>query len=604
MLQTVLVLLIVGWNALLPGAAVPTAGTGTAAARTICELHLQGFVTRPGIKAAHLSCYHGSIAAAARPDLRQALAGGGSNGVVWSRDAECQRQVEDDRCLLAVCGKGSVTLKSPIVTGLIDTDPEGGTAVCVVQGSNVTFHNGRFSNCTNVRPIKMDGQAAVQIINCTFTGNNMLPSGKCGGALSIRQGTAGIYASRFTHNKAGDGGAICAVGSSKILIMPSNLTGTYRSARHKVQVDNRVAQRPCAAPLDERARLHMVQSTLSRGVAGNLGGAVAVSGNSSATIVNTVIVNASVAAGGRAGGGCISVWGRSNLTLNGTSLEGCNAGYDEDEGDGLMGGGIDANEWSTVLLSNTSLVRNTAGLGGGVCLSDYSSIALQGVIFTNNKANYGGGLALLGKATLTLRDSPMPTRFQGNRAIDCGGGIFLNSYTAGNLSIHTQALSRQMAGNTAPRSADVCVAANKVEVLGSNSSLDNFIPSLDGQAGLLHVTLRVTSDGGIPSDDPVQVLVTDSRNTTVSTQNVAAGFSSDSQGVRQVALSIRHPPGELTGTLGLYVLTICWLNALQPGDKASVLYSTSKLPATHLQWSRSMHNSCTTMWRLWHNHNA
>jgi len=328
------------------------------------------------------------------------------------------------------------------------------------------------------------------------------------------------------------------------------LTGTGRN----VFLDNFAEVMAGDIGVDGSVRLHMVQSTLSRGVAGNGGGAVALIGNSSATIINTVIVNATVAADGTDGGGCIATWGHSKLTLIGTTLEGCTAG---DGDSSLKGGGIDANEWSMILLSNTSILSNTAGTrGGGVCLSDNSSIVLQGAFFTNNKASYGGGLALTGSATMAVRDSTMPTRFQGNRATDCGGGIFLDSYSAGNLSVHTQALSRQMAGNTAPRNADVCVAANKVEVLGSNSSLDNFIASLDSKAGLLYVTLRVTSAGGLPSDDPVQVVVTDSHNTTVSTQTVAAGLSSDSQGIRQVALRLRHPPGELTGTLGLHVLTL------------------------------------------------
>jgi len=187
-------------------------------------------VNRSGIKAAQLSCHHGSIAAAARADLRKALAGDGSNGVVWSRDAECQRQVDDESCLLAVCGKSNVTFKTPTITAL--KDPKGVTAVCVIQGSNVAFQNGTFSNSTNVRPIKVDGRmAAVDIINCTFTGNNVLPS-KYGGALSIPQGTVVIQASRFTHNKAVAGGAIYAEGSAQISIMPNNQTGTYRSAHH------------------------------------------------------------------------------------------------------------------------------------------------------------------------------------------------------------------------------------------------------------------------------------------------------------------------------------------------------------------------------------
>lgn len=322
--------------------------------------------------------------------------------------------------------------------------------------------------------------------------------------------------------------------------------------------------------LDKSASLYMVQSTLSRGVAGNDGGAIALYVNSSAIILNSVIANASIPASGEGGGGAVSISGHSKLTMEGTTLEGCTChGFD---GLGLMGGAIYASDEAMVSLANTSVTRNAASKGGGICMSgnssivmkrvvfssnqartggavqicDSSSTTLQGVVFTNNTASdSGGGLTVVNNATLAVRSS-LPTRFQDNSAASCGGGMFVNSGTPDSLTSH-ELLLIQMENNSAPRSADICVAASKVDVVGSNSSLDNFITSIDSQGGLLYVILRVDSGICIPSDSPFQVTVVDGRNNTLSTHTLAAAVPVEGSGglvTHQVAVKLRHPPGE------------------------------------------------------------
>ena len=95
-----------------------------------------------------------------------------------------------------------------------------------------------------------------------------------------------------------------------------------------------------------------------------------------------------------------------------------------------------------------------------------------------------------------------------------------------------------------PKSMSRLCMSSILQVLGSNSSLDEFVTSTDSQGGLLHLTLNVTGAQGLPSDEGVKVSLLDEANTTLYTESVKSAKGGDAPAERTVSLKLRQPPGE------------------------------------------------------------
>lgn len=229
-------------------------------------------------------------------------------------------------------------------------------------------------------------------------------------------------------------------------------------------------------------------------------------------------------------GGDVAVM-MASMLISGAQFRGSSAAF---------GGAISAVQ-SSLILSGTTISNCTAQqLAGGLHVRDAAAI-LENTTFSYNRAGeYGGGLALFGNASLHLMGVSC---FQHNRAKSCGGGILIESAkltsTNGNGSIAVRLLDAS--DNTATYAADTCVAAKKVAVVGTDANLDAFVTSLDSEGGLLRVTLNVSGTQGLPADDPIQLTIFNSKGKAISTQRLDGKVEN---GLRQVAIKLRQPPGE------------------------------------------------------------
>jgi hypothetical protein len=195
---------------------VASSAQATTTGRAVCNLSLEGYGNRRGLKSAQLSCTGGNITAAADPLLLQSL-GTRSNpsGVVWSRKpGACEDGDENLKCLFSICG-GDAMFVNPRVTNVTASPATGGTAICILGGS-VTLHNGTFVHGSGMRPVRIGAPGRTPlgyISNCYFADNKLTSTQvqQCGGALHVlNRAQASIWSSRLAGNAADTGGAICA----------------------------------------------------------------------------------------------------------------------------------------------------------------------------------------------------------------------------------------------------------------------------------------------------------------------------------------------------------------------------------------------------------
>ena len=211
----VVTLVLWTWTA-VGGAAAAAAVVDQEENGALCKLRLEGFGTKPGIKSAHLSCTGGSITAAAQPDLLKAL--GQTKGVVW--DNECA-DVQAHGCMLVLCG-GTATFNRPTITDMNGAGTGSETAVCVIGNSKLTLVDGNFARGSQMRPLVFNGdEVVVRFVNSSFTGNSILAGNLDGAALKLVWGAkASIHSCNFIGNKADNGGAISAMDTTQVDIMP------------------------------------------------------------------------------------------------------------------------------------------------------------------------------------------------------------------------------------------------------------------------------------------------------------------------------------------------------------------------------------------------
>lgn len=146
------------------------AAAGVAATNsTTCRLNLEGFGSRPGLKAANISCAGGSITATVHDDFIKA-AGKRIRNVQLIKGA-CG---PTKGCLLTVCGKSNPVFVNASITALTAT-PGWWIAVCVQGQSRVAFHRGNFSFNSMVTVMRVrDTGTSVLLNNCTVRNNTAI----------------------------------------------------------------------------------------------------------------------------------------------------------------------------------------------------------------------------------------------------------------------------------------------------------------------------------------------------------------------------------------------------------------------------------------------
>jgi hypothetical protein len=211
-------------------------------------------------------------------------------------------------------------------------------------------------------------------------------------------------------------------------------------------------------------------------------------------------------------------------------------------GSAQVGGALSSINGTFILTSSTITNATAKVYGGGLYLFSSSAVLDNMTLSYNSAGDYGGGV-MVSKGSLHLQRGTYLTH---NRAKTCGGGVVFDdallSADTGNGSVAARLLGA--ANNTASFGADTCVSAIQITVVRTDSNLDSFVTSLGSEGGLLHVTLNVSGSQGLPSDDPVQLTIFDSRDKPISTQRLEGKLVDN---LRQVAIKLRQPPGKHSG---------------------------------------------------------
>jgi hypothetical protein len=278
--------------------------------------------------------------------------------------------------------------------------------------------------------------------------------------------------------------------------------------------------------------LNVTGATLTAATA-SLGGSVFIADNSTVFFDRVVLTSATSTEGP---GGCISVEGKAVLQVTSSLISKCRATED--------GGGINMDGEAKVVLINTNISDNTAGMdhggradslavGGGVMTQGSSTLTLEGARFQGNNAMYGGGgMALLDNGVLTVRGKP--SLFFQNKAGTVGGGL---RFYSGDFE--PKEVSRLVIANNndAPNAANIAYAAWEIDVVDSGNAAE-FITS-DSKDGVLRVKLNISGPHGLPSDDDIIYTGYDSNNQVLFSQAVR-GIGKE---IKEVPISFKRPPG-------------------------------------------------------------
>ena len=257
---------------------------------------------------------------------------------------------------------------------------------------------------------------------------------------------------------------------------------------------------------------------------------------------STLVLNRTAIMGSHAtqySGGGIDVRDGSTFRLFQSVVSGCHARF--------HGGGMAGWDYARLELHGVRFINNVAGApsatgyetdsdGGGLLATESTTITMQGVTFLNNSASQdAGGLAVSGDATLVLLGAVTLTN---NTALRAGGGLRLWSglFNPDELTRFVRAEH-----NTADMGADRSFTLFTMEILDS-SDTDAFIPS-DSPEGMFRLTLNMAGPHGMPTDNPIVYTVRDAKNATI--YSTTASPVANSQGTKELSISMKYPPGEI-----------------------------------------------------------
>jgi hypothetical protein len=245
---------------------------------------------------------------------------------------------------------------------------------------------------------------------------------------------------------------------------------------------------------------------------GCCGGGLAAFGSAGVVLQNVTLQGNSVPS---RQGGAVYLNEQANLTVSGCVMKENHA----EEGGALFSKGA-----AHSVISNSRFFGNMAKFGGAMNLQDRTDTQLQSSLVADNSAAVGGGgIATFDRATLQVLNSSIT-----NNTARFGGGALLSSPNFEVSQLHAALLH-----NTATYGADVGVATRHVVLLG-NDEVSGFVSRLEGDAGLLPVTLNVTGLQKLPSEVDVAAQL-DGVNIMVN--------RSGADGLVHMNLKLRKPPG-------------------------------------------------------------
>jgi hypothetical protein len=216
-------------------------------------------------------------------------------------------------------------------------------------------------------------------------------------------------------------------------------------------------------------------------------------------------------------GGGISAEEGSTLSVSGGTFNGNQAGD---------GGGISAEEGSTLSVSGGTFDGNQSGDGGGAILAgDNTNVTVVNSSFTNNIASFGGGavaVVQLVETSTTPQLIVQSSTFVGNQAGYEGGGIQTLGATAkisgsvftANQATGTFLLALSQGGAISatpsysnppyPSNQSIPLAVTKCTFIDNQASVPEFDFSAVGQGGAIWNQIAMTVTGGTFSDNSAE----------------------------------------------------------------------------------------------------
>lgn len=277
--------------------------------------------------------------------------------------------------------------------------------------------------------------------------------------------------------------------------------------------------------------LNVEQADMHNSSAGEKGGSLFVTGNSTATLVDVSITGSQAS---DSGGGLVAERD-VHVRLSGCVIAACSC----NDGKGTcFAGGVAVRGQAVLEMADTSLLNNSAtDRGGGMVVWDEASWKARNVLFKGNRAgSYGGALHVTARFQLA---GPGSLKVTHNRAGQSGGGLVIATSNFRQEDLRFLLV----ANNNAPFSPNVAMNAMKIEVVGDLTSFQNFVASIDSDGGVLPLVLNVSGAHGLPSADSVMVYVFNAQGVRLALQSFPGR---ENEALRPVPLKLRNPPGEDT----------------------------------------------------------
>jgi hypothetical protein len=239
--------------------------------------------------------------------------------------------------------------------------------------------------------------------------------------------------------------------------------------------------------------------TISGGNSGQQGGGAILNGHATLTILNsTIYANHSDSAGGGIYNDARNS-GSATLTITNSSVSGNTAGFNQGPFSSGEGGGI-YNDGGTVMIINSSVSNNFAGLkdpqplsyGGGI--SNYGTLTITNSSIYGNQCGQSGGGIYSASGTLTIASSLVSA----NRAVTKFGGSS-GGILAGTLTFINSTLSNNYANlSTGGIEVGGGVITNGT-ISGNNGSISVGFGVLEIENTILNASAgsaNITKDGG------------------------------------------------------------------------------------------------------------
>lgn len=330
-----------------------------------------------------------------------------------------------------------------------------GGGLCAENSSTVTITGGTISGCTadNGGGLYAENSSTITISGGTISGCSASKGGGLyadNSAVTIKGGTiSGCTAS------LGAGGGLYAKNSPTITIEGGTISGCEAGTGGGLYADkstvtiNNGTISECTATINNGGGLYATnQSTINisdgiiSGCKGVLGCGLYATDSSKITISGGTISGCT----GLQGGGLYA--NNSTVTITGGTISRCNVGA----GGGLFVTGSTLNiEGGTISECSTTF---DTGKGGGLYAEEKSTITISGGTIKDNEAAHGGGVALTNS---TVKKGEKPIRnwmVVGNKAYKTGGGIWLGIDVDLDISDRTNRIYNNQA---IEHGADICL---------------------------------------------------------------------------------------------------------------------------------------------------